>query len=76
MMAVSLAGGPQAAVRRPEIVFQGNYMAPGGVLNFDVAPDGNRFVMLRQASNTDVSEIDILVNWGQQLSRMMKQPNQ
>ncbi|MGA9885001.1 MAG: protein kinase [Candidatus Acidiferrales bacterium] len=76
MMAVSVAAKPQLTADRPEIIFQGHYTAYDAVLNYDVDPGGNRFLMQSGGSNTASSEIDVLVNWGGQLSRIVKQGKQ
>jgi eukaryotic-like serine/threonine-protein kinase len=76
MMALSVATKPQFTAGRPEIIFQGHYTAYDAALNYDVDPGGNRFLMQSGGSNTASPEIDVLVNWGGQLSRIVKQGKQ
>ena len=50
----------------------------GIVANYDVTPDGQRFLMLRPISqkNEPVTEIHVVLNWSEDLKRLApaKQP--
>ena len=56
----------------PELVFEGSYwLATRG---YDVAPDGERFLMLKL--NTDAQrEIHVVLNWFDELERLVPTDN-
>ena len=67
MMSVTFDEDRRAA--RPTILFEGSY-APGqsGNRNYDVSPDGERFLMLRGAGpDPQRPRINIVLNWIQEL---------
>jgi hypothetical protein len=50
MMAVSVASRPVFSTGPPRVLFRGAYFAADGLTNYDVAPDGRRFLMLREGT--------------------------
>ena len=56
---------------KPEVVFEGNYyLAPGGP-NYDVSPDGERFLMIKQVQSASTTpQIIIVENWLEELKRL------
>jgi Tol biopolymer transport system component len=48
MMAVSIGTGPTFSAGPPRVLFRGSYFAGDGLTNYDVAPDGRRFLMIRR----------------------------
>jgi len=54
MMAVKVAGTKTFSPGRPEVLFEREYFQAGGpgIMNYDVAPDGQRFLMLKRADNS------------------------
>ena len=72
MMAVEIQTEPSFSSEIPEVLFERRFPIGGGIsANFDVASDGRLLVVKEQPENergTGASEIDILVNWFQELT--------
>jgi hypothetical protein len=77
MMAVEITTRPSFRQERPHRLFAGaagyktvlpNYVRP----NYDVTPDGQRFLMLQPIHQKDapVSEIHVVLNWAEDLKRL------
>lgn len=77
MMAVAITTRPSFRQEKPHRLFAGaagyrtvlpNYVRP----NYDVTPDGRRFLMLQPISRTEapVSEIHVVLNWSEDLKRL------
>jgi len=49
MLAVAVGAGRTWAAGRPTVLFEGGYLSVGGpgIVNYDVSPDGRRFLMLK-----------------------------
>ena len=49
MPSVRIPRGPDFSTARPTVLFEGEYLAFGGpgIVNYDVSPDGRRFLMLK-----------------------------
>src|SRR5262249_50629953 len=54
MLAVQVAGTKTFSPSPPEVLFEREYFQAGGpgIMNYDVAPDGQRFLMLKRADNS------------------------
>jgi eukaryotic-like serine/threonine-protein kinase len=54
MMAVKVSGTKTFLPGRPEVLFERDYFQTGGpgIMNYDVTPDGQRFLMLKRADNS------------------------
>jgi len=51
MMAVDIATQPGFSAGKPRVLFEGQYQpTPATFPNYDVSPDGQRFLMLKAAS--------------------------
>jgi serine/threonine-protein kinase len=71
VIAVPIETDPNFRQGNPEVVFEGNYHLFQGGPNYDVSPDGERFLMIRQdegASST--SQIIVVQNWFEELERL------
>jgi serine/threonine-protein kinase len=72
MMSAPIAGGPNFSAGRPTILFEGQY-EPSlvGYANYDVSPDGQRFLMLKAgaAAETEPTQINVVLNWFEDLKR-------
>lgn len=72
MLSVTLTTTPAFAATRPRLLFTGYYVR-GGVTdrtNYDVAPDGEHFVML-QSGEQPATQINVLVNFFDELNRLV-----
>ena len=77
MMAVDLMAQPSFAQGKPRRLFQGaggyqpvqtNYVRA----NYDVSPDGQRFLMLQVVGQNDapITDIHVVLNWSEELNRL------
>ena len=71
MMAVEVTTQPSFSAGRSRVLFEGSYVpAPVMFPNYDVSPDGQRFLMIK-ANEQDqaVSQIHVVLNWFEELKR-------
>jgi len=69
LMAVSIGTEPRFVAGPPRLLFEGSYVAETDV-DYDVAPDGRRFVMIeRGASQAPVRQIALVQNWFTELQQ-------
>ena len=62
--------------RNPVVLFKGQYAPSLGGRNYDVSPDGRRFLMLKVASSADAQNIPsarfiVVENWFEDLKRLV-----
>jgi len=73
MMAVDIATQPVFTAGKPRMLFEGQYqLAPATAPNYDVSPDGQRFLMIKaseQASSSSLTQIVVVQNWFEELKR-------
>jgi Tol biopolymer transport system component len=72
MMAVEITTQPGFAAGTPRVLFEGRYEpAPFPVANYDVSPDGQRFLMLKPVEQTGAAptQINVVLNWFEELKR-------
>ena len=80
MMTVPIDTEPVFTPGRPEVVFEAQYRSAGGAArNYDVAPDGERFLMVKQGAPTDnagdlAPEITVVLNWFEELKDRVPVP--
>jgi hypothetical protein len=72
MMAVPIRAEPQFSPGRPELLFEGEFApSPWFGRNFDVAADGQKFLMVEYALPDDLGgEVKVVVNWFDELDRI------
>ncbi len=79
MMAVDITTQPSFSPGTPNLLFEGEYFANGGVrrANYDVTPDGQRFVMIKAAEKDEgqKSKINVVLNWFEELKRLVPTDN-
>ncbi len=73
VMAVATTLGPNFKAAPPRLLFQGQYVersTEDGARDFDVAPDGQRFVMIKK-SGADVAptQVNVVLGWSEELKR-------
>ena len=69
MMAVDVTTQPTFSAGRPHVVFEGQYESiVWMVTNYDVSPDGQRFLMV-EAAETETTQINVVLNWFEELKR-------
>jgi Tol biopolymer transport system component len=74
MMAVDINTQPGFAAGKPRELFEGHYMLnPLGRANYDVSPDGQRFLMLKPVEQEQAAptHINFVLNWTEELKRLV-----
>ena len=71
MMAADITMQPGFAAGKPRLLFEGPYVpAPTAAPNYDVSPDGQRFLMLKASQQQQaVTQIHVVLNWFEELNR-------
>ncbi len=72
LMAVEITTQPNFALGNPRMLFEGPYvLATAPVSNYDVSPDGMRFLMIRptEQEQTAPTQINVVLNWFEELKR-------
>ncbi len=73
MMAVDIATQPNFAAGKARTLFQEQYLSafPNTFPNYDVSPDGQRFLMLKPGEQAQAAptQIKVVLNWFEELKR-------
>jgi len=72
MMAVDITNQPAFAVGRPRLLFEGQYLTTVATFpNYDVSPDGQRFLMLKPVEQEQAAptQINVVLNWFEELKQ-------
>jgi Tol biopolymer transport system component len=73
-MVVSISTEPEFVAGTPRVVFEGPYINVAG-LSYDVAPDGQRFLVLQpQYDDSQVRELHVVTNWFEELKQLAPLP--
>jgi Tol biopolymer transport system component len=56
----------------PLKLFDSRDVASGPDRNYDVAPDGKRFLMIKAGASTGADEIVVVLDWSQELKRLVR----
>jgi serine/threonine-protein kinase len=75
IMAVTVQAGPSFKAGEPMVLFEGGFgygYTDFGV-PYDISPDGERFVMLKDVG-TQPSQIHVVLNWFEELKRLVPTP--
>jgi Tol biopolymer transport system component len=68
LMEATLSAGPSLGVTSRRVVFSGLYASDGYHPNYDIAPDGRSFLMIRPAAAA--RRMVMVMNWGSTLRRI------
>ncbi len=72
LMAVPVSWNPELTVGKPQMLFQDQFYSYGGnVPSYDVTPDGQRFVMLQDVGVPAFTQINVVLNWFEELKRLV-----
>ncbi len=74
MMVVNINLHPEFNVSKPNLLFKGWYSTNRIAANYDISPDGQKFLMIR-GEQTAVTEIKVILNWAEELKRLVNQEN-
>jgi Tol biopolymer transport system component len=72
MMAVDVTTQPSFSAGKPKMLFEGPYLpTPVTFPNYDVSPDGQRFLMLKSVDQSQAAptQINVVLNWFEELKR-------
>ena len=69
-MSVAITTEPGFEADRPTLLFQGVYLNVPGP-SYDVAPDGERFLLLQAPGQDPPSKLHMIVNWFEELKRLV-----
>jgi Tol biopolymer transport system component len=72
MMVVPVRVEPTFSAERPSVLFEGSYVKTQFMIGkqyYDVAPDGQRFLMIK--AREDTSQINVVQNWFEELKRLV-----
>ncbi len=72
MMVVDVQAEPSFTATRPRLLFEGQY---GN--DFDVAPDGQRFLMIQESVQDSAApqQINVVLNWFEELKQRVPTGN-
>ncbi len=74
MMVVTASTDLDFTPSKPTLLFEGIYVAGvfGGTpgVNYDVAPDGQRFLMVKSEEGLGSTQLNINLNWSEELKRL------
>jgi len=77
MMAVSVQKDPAFRRGRPEVLFEGAYASSrfvAGYPYYDISPDGQRFLMIKEETAQEAGQINVVLNWFEELKRLVPTP--
>ena len=72
MMAVEITTQPSFSAGRPRMLFEGQYVpTPVTFPNYDVSPDGQRFLMIKPSEQAQAAptQINVVLNWFEELKQ-------
>ena len=72
MMAVEITMQPSFSAGTPKMLFEGHYQLLSlSTPNYDVSPDGQRFLMLKPSEQAEAgpTQINVVLNWFEELKR-------
>ena len=77
MMVTRVTTEPTFTWSQPEVLFKGRYLsgAFGWGRPYDVAPDGQRFLMMKSTEGLAATQINIVLNWFDELERLVPAQN-
>jgi eukaryotic-like serine/threonine-protein kinase len=72
MMAVDVTTQPTFSAGKSRVLFEGRYMpGQGSPANYDVSADGQRFLMVKASEETIPTQINVVLNWSDELRRLV-----
>lgn len=69
MMAVEITTTPMLTAGKPRLLFERDFERRG-LRSYDLAPDGQKFVMIQSENRTALHEIRVVQNWFEELKRL------
>jgi len=75
MMVVGIKTAPTFTAGSPVVLFLGRYTTGGQIVNYDISPDGQRFLMIKEADDEGQGQINVVLNWFEELKRLVPTDN-
>jgi hypothetical protein len=70
IMAVSITTQPSFTADKPRMIFQGPYLpTPRSGPNYEISPDGQRFLMLSPTDQAESDHMVVVQNWFEELKQ-------
>jgi len=70
LVGVVIETEPTFTAGSPQVLFTGNYLTDPGNRQYDIAPDGQRFLMIKQEL-AERYQINVVLNWFEELKRLV-----
>jgi serine/threonine-protein kinase len=71
MMAVAVEADPEFSAARPRLLFEGRYSRSSVLANYDITPDGQRFLLVNPGEQESaLTQINVVLNWFEELKRL------
>jgi serine/threonine-protein kinase len=71
MMVAEVSTEPELRIGKSKVLFKGQFASIQGK-NYDVTPDGQRFLMVRTEAPTVANEVTVVLNWAEELTSRLK----
>ena len=73
MLAAEVTTEPGLSVGAPRFLFEGDFydQGRGPSVSHDLAPDGQKFVMIQDLSEPRLNELQIVQNWFEEVKRLV-----
>jgi Tol biopolymer transport system component len=77
MMAVAIETEPELSIGTPRLLFEERFSPgpPWARRNYDISPDGKRFLMIKREQDLVPTEIIVVLNWFEELKRLVPTDN-
>jgi len=70
MMVVTVETVPEFSFSAPKEMFSGRFQSYRCSANYDITPDGDRFIMIKPDEESEPTQINVVLNWGEELKRL------
>ena len=67
MMVVTVQTVPEFGVSAPKELFSGRYESGWASANYDIDPNGQRFIMIKPDERLEPTQINVVLNWSEEL---------
>jgi len=71
MMVAEIRTEPAVSISKPRALFEGLYEVMDGPINYDVTPDGRRFLMVKMERSEAPTELRVVTGWDRELRKAL-----
>ena len=76
MMTVDVTTQGTFSAGKPRVLFEGSYVpTPRSFQDYDISPDGQRFLMLKPEQAQFPQQINVVLNWTEELKQKIRTGN-